>query len=56
MREGEHYRPIQEEELARTSVFALKSERWRGKRNWKERAGQIEGWPLLPEVFLSDRS
>ena len=53
MAAGEHYRPIQAEELARTSVFSMNIERWSGKRNWKERADQIEEWPPLPEELLN---
>jgi uncharacterized protein len=48
MQPGEHYRPIQMEELARTMVFAVHIESWSGKRNWKEQAGQVDDWPKLP--------
>lgn len=49
---GEHYRPITEGELKRTAVYAVQVERWSGKRNWAERAGQSEDWPPLPPEWL----
>jgi nitroimidazol reductase NimA-like FMN-containing flavoprotein (pyridoxamine 5'-phosphate oxidase superfamily) len=41
---GQHYRPITEEELKRTAVYALTVESWSGKRNWKESADQSPDW------------
>ncbi len=49
---GEHYRPITEQELKRTSVYAIAIEGWTGKRNWKERAIQSPDWPALGEEWL----
>jgi nitroimidazol reductase NimA-like FMN-containing flavoprotein (pyridoxamine 5'-phosphate oxidase superfamily) len=52
MRAGEHYRPITDKELKRTSVYALTITSWSGKRNWAERAAQSDEWPPLgPEWF-----
>ena len=42
MAPGKEYRPITDPELARTSVYAIAIESWSGKRNWPERAKQIE--------------
>lgn len=44
---GEDYRPITEKELKQTSVYAITILSWSGKRNWKDRASQREGWPPL---------
>ncbi len=52
MRPGEHYRPITEQELKRTSVYAIQIEGWSGKRNWKEQAEQSDEWPPLAEEWL----
>lgn len=50
LRVGVELRPISDEELARTSVYSLKIERWSGKENWKPCAPQAENWPpLTPE-------
>jgi nitroimidazol reductase NimA-like FMN-containing flavoprotein (pyridoxamine 5'-phosphate oxidase superfamily) len=46
---GEHYRPITDGELQRTSVYAISIESWSGKRNWKDRAHQSDEWPPLGE-------
>jgi nitroimidazol reductase NimA-like FMN-containing flavoprotein (pyridoxamine 5'-phosphate oxidase superfamily) len=52
MQPGEHYRPITQNELDRTSVYAIQIESWSGKRNWPERAKQSSDWPPLgPEWF-----
>jgi nitroimidazol reductase NimA-like FMN-containing flavoprotein (pyridoxamine 5'-phosphate oxidase superfamily) len=32
LRSGEHYRPITDEELARTSVYRVQIEKWSGKK------------------------
>lgn len=50
MQPGVHYRPITDQELKRTSVYAMTIESWSGKRNWKERAVQSEEWPPLNEA------
>ena len=51
---GEHYRPITDKELQRTSVYAISIESWSGKRNWKDRAIQSDEWPPLGEEWLRD--
>ena len=48
MTSGQEYRPITDEELKRTSVYAISIESWSGKRNWPEQADQSEEWPPLP--------
>ncbi|UBV43707.1 pyridoxamine 5'-phosphate oxidase family protein [Deinococcus taeanensis] len=45
---GTHTRPVTEDDLARTSVYALSIERWSGKENWAAHAAQEDGWPPLP--------
>lgn len=52
MQPGEHYRPITDQELKRTSVYAIAIESWSGKRNWKERADQSEEWPALGDEWF----
>lgn len=52
MTPGKEYRPITEQELARTSVYALEIESWSGKENWADQADQLPDWPPLPERFL----
>jgi hypothetical protein len=49
---GEHYRPITEQELQRTSVYAIAIDKWSGKRNWHEQADQGDGWPPLDQEWL----
>ncbi|NCP87168.1 MAG: pyridoxamine 5'-phosphate oxidase family protein [Anaerolineae bacterium CG_4_9_14_3_um_filter_57_17] len=41
------YRPITEQELARTSVYALMIDSWSGKENWPEQAVQSAEWKPL---------
>jgi len=50
---GEHYRPITEKELKRTSVYAISIEKWSGKRNWEEKAEQGDEWPPLGEEWFA---
>ena len=50
---GEQYRPITDQELKRTSVYAISIEGWTGKRNWKESAVQSPDWPALSEEWLA---
>ena len=50
MKPGIHYRPITDQELKRTSVYAIAIESWSGKRNWKEHAEQSDEWPPLSET------
>ena len=40
MESGKDYRPITEDELKQTSVYAIAIDSWSGKRNWKDRADQ----------------
>ena len=47
MRPGQEYRPIMDDELKRTSVYAIAIESWSGKRNWAEQAEQSDEWPRL---------
>jgi hypothetical protein len=42
---GQECRPITDEELKRTSVYAISIESWSGKRNWPEQADQSDEWP-----------
>ena len=52
MKPGEDYRPITENELKRTSLYAIHIESWSGKRNWKEAAVQSQEWkPLATKWF-----
>ena len=54
MESRKDYRPITNNELKQTSVYAIKVESWSGKRNWPERAEQAEEgeWPDLdPKWF-----
>ncbi len=48
MSAGKEYRPITDQETARTSVYAIDIESWSGKENWKERAAQSDEWAPLP--------
>jgi len=47
MTPGKEFRPITDQELARTTVYALHIESWSGKENWNEQAEQSEEWPPL---------
>lgn len=47
MQPGREFRPITDEELMRTTVYAIEIESWSGKRNWKEQAEQSPDWPPL---------
>ena len=49
---GHEYRPITDQELARTSVYAIHIDSWSGKRNWKERADQSDEWPPLGKEWF----
>ena len=51
MKPGQHYRPITDKELKRTSVFAIAIESWSGKRNWSEKADQSPDFPPLGEEW-----
>jgi nitroimidazol reductase NimA-like FMN-containing flavoprotein (pyridoxamine 5'-phosphate oxidase superfamily) len=50
---GREYRPITDQELKRTSVYAIAITSWSGKRNWAERADQSDEWSPLPEELLA---
>lgn len=52
MQAGREYRPISDQELKRTSVYAIAIDSWSGKRNWPERADQSEEWPALAEEWF----
>jgi nitroimidazol reductase NimA-like FMN-containing flavoprotein (pyridoxamine 5'-phosphate oxidase superfamily) len=47
MAAGQEYRPITDQELARTTVYAIQVESWSGKENWKAAANQSDEWPRL---------
>jgi hypothetical protein len=47
MTAGQEYRPITDQELNRTSVYAIAIDSWSGKENWPEQAEQSLEWPLL---------
>jgi nitroimidazol reductase NimA-like FMN-containing flavoprotein (pyridoxamine 5'-phosphate oxidase superfamily) len=47
MSPGEEYRPITDNELARTTVYAMTIKSWSGKENWKQQASQSDEWPPL---------
>jgi uncharacterized protein len=47
MTAGKEYRPITDQELKRTSVYAIAIDSWSGKRNWPNEAEQSEEWPRL---------
>ncbi len=50
MKPGKEYRPITDEELKRTSVYAIAIESWSGKRNWPDEADQSDKWPPLTAI------
>lgn len=52
MTAGQEYRGITDQELKRTSVYAIKIEEWSGKENWKARADQSDEWPPLDEKWF----
>jgi len=52
MSPGREYRPVTEQELKRTTVYALHIESWSGKENWKEQADQSDEWPALDTKFV----
>ena len=49
---GKDYRPITDQELKRTSVYAIAVDSWSGKRNWPEQAKQSDAWPALGEEWF----
>ncbi len=42
MAAGQEYRPITDQELKRTSMYAIAVESWSGKRNWPDETEQSE--------------
>jgi hypothetical protein len=52
MKPGEDYRPITENELKRTSLYAIHIESWSGKRNWKDKAVQSQDWKPLESKWF----
>jgi nitroimidazol reductase NimA-like FMN-containing flavoprotein (pyridoxamine 5'-phosphate oxidase superfamily) len=52
MEPGVHYRPITDNELRRTSVYAITIDKWSGKDHWHDKADQGDEWPLLDEEWL----
>ena len=52
MNPGEEFRPVTEKEMKRTSVYAIKIESWRGKRNWEELAEQSDDWKPLDKMWF----
>ncbi len=56
MRAGHEYRPITDQELDRTSVYAMAVESWSGKENWPEQAEQSDQWlPLNNQILKSSQ-
>jgi len=52
MRVGREFRPISDQELTRTSIYAIRIEEWSGKENWKDRADQSDEWTALEEKWF----
>ena len=52
MTAGREFREITDQELKRTSVYAIEIEEWSGKENWKERADQSDEWTPLDESWF----
>lgn len=50
---GVEYRPITDDELRHTSVFAVTITEWSGKENWKDMTDQIDDWPALSDNILA---
>jgi nitroimidazol reductase NimA-like FMN-containing flavoprotein (pyridoxamine 5'-phosphate oxidase superfamily) len=53
MTAGKEFREITDQELKRTSIYAIRIEEWSGKENWKDRADQSEEWPALDKKWFS---
>jgi len=47
MTPGKEFRPITDQELAMTTVYALVIEAWSGKENWAEQSEHSPDWPSL---------
>ncbi len=52
MTPGKEFREITDKELLRTSVYAIRIEKWSGKENWKDRADQSDEWNALDEKWF----
>lgn len=52
MTAGKEFREITDNEIKRTSVYAIQIEEWSGKENWKDRADQSDEWPPLDEEWF----
>lgn len=52
MTAGREFRAITDNELKRTSVYAIQIEEWSGKENWKDCADQSDEWPALAEKWF----
>jgi nitroimidazol reductase NimA-like FMN-containing flavoprotein (pyridoxamine 5'-phosphate oxidase superfamily) len=52
LKAGVDYRPILQEELDQTGVFAFEIESWSGKKNWKDSAKQSTDWKPLDTSIL----
>lgn len=49
---GKEYRPITDQELSLTAVYAMTIDSWSGKRNWKQQAKQSPDWAPLDEKWF----
>ena len=47
MTPGQEFRPITDQELKRTSVYAIAIDSWSGKRNWADEVEQSDEWLKL---------
>jgi uncharacterized protein len=47
MTPGKEFRPITDQELARTTVYSIQIDSWSGKENWDEQAEELPDWPPL---------
>jgi len=55
MQPGREFRPITDQELARTAVYEFDIESWSGKENWPAQADQGEDWPALGAGWLEPK-
>lgn len=52
MKADREFRTITDQELKRTSIYAIQIEEWSGKENWKDRADQSDEWTPLDEHWF----
>lgn len=52
MTPGGEFRPITDQELRATTVYAINVETWSGKENWQERAEQSDEWAALGDEWF----